>query len=108
LAGISSWALPSGGFAARTNFVARTSDAGAVQNDRQKAIDTGLGIAADVCIRPYPTFAVEIQTQIAGIESAGAKTAYAIVNGIVIGATLTTTTNTVTANTVVYVVSKIC
>ena len=88
--------------------MARASDAGAAQNDRQKAIDTGRGLAADVCNRPDPTFAVEIQTQIAGIESAGAKTAYATVNGIVIGATLNTTTKTVTTNRIVYVVPKIC
>jgi hypothetical protein len=155
LAGISSWALPSGGFAAHANdagaaqniaifinkpsllpndpngpltpaeitsavrdFVAPQAPAavialprgGGLSADRQKAIGTGLGLAADVCIRPDPTFAAEIQTQIAGIESADAKTTYATVNGIVgsIGATLTTTTDAVTANTVVYVGSKSC
>src|ERR1700723_3502350 len=56
---------------------------GGLSADRQKAIGTGLGLAADVCIRPDPTFAAEIQTQIAGIESADTKTAYATVNGIV-------------------------
>jgi hypothetical protein len=155
LAGISSWALPSGGFAARTNdagtaqnaaifinkpslllndpngplaaaeitsavrdFVAPQTPAaviapprgGGLSADRQKAIGAGLGLAADVCNRPDPTFAAEIQTQIAGIESADAKTAYATVNGIVgsIGATLSTSTNTVTINTVICVVSKTC
>ena len=147
LAGISSWALPSGGFAAHANdadaakpsllpndpngpltpaeitsavrdFVTPQAPAavialprgGGLSADRQKAIGTGLGLAADVCIRPDPTFAAEIQTQIAGIESADAKTTYATVNGIVgsIGATLTTTTDAVTANTVVYVGSKSC
>ena len=139
LAGISSWALPAEtsrhapAMLARprtqpfllTNrryyqrdFVAPQAPAavialprgGGLSADRQKAIGAGLGLAADVCNRPDPTFAAEIQTQIAGIESADAKTTYATVNGIVgsIGATLTTTTNAVTANTVVYVRSKSC
>jgi hypothetical protein len=139
LAGISSWALPAEAsrhapaMLARprtqpfllTNrryyqrdFVAPQAPAaviamprgGGLSADRQKASGTGLGLAADVCIRPDPTFAAEIQTQIAGIESAGAKTAYATVNGIVgsIGATLSTSTNTVTINTVICVVSKTC
>jgi hypothetical protein len=49
--------------------------------DQQKAIGTGLGLAAGVCIRPDPTFAAEIQTQIAGTDSADGKTAYAAVTG---------------------------
>jgi hypothetical protein len=49
--------------------------------DQQKAIGTGLGLAAGICIRPDPTFAAEIQTQIAGTDSADAKQAYAAVTG---------------------------
>jgi hypothetical protein len=54
---------------------------GGLGADQQKAIGTGLGLAAGVCIRPDPTFAAEIQTQIAGTDSADAKTAYAAVTG---------------------------
>jgi hypothetical protein len=54
---------------------------GGLSADQQKAIGTGLGLAAGVCIRPDPTFAAEIQTQIAGTDSADAKTAYAAVTG---------------------------
>jgi hypothetical protein len=49
--------------------------------DQQKAIGTGMGLAAGVCIRPDPTFAAEIQTQLAATDSADAKTAYAAVTG---------------------------
>jgi hypothetical protein len=49
--------------------------------DQQKAIGTGLGLAAGICIRPDPTFAGEIQTQLAGTDSGDAKTAYAAVTG---------------------------
>lgn len=49
--------------------------------DQQKAIGTGLGLAAGICIRPDPTFAAEIQTQLAGTDSPDAKTAYAAVTG---------------------------
>jgi hypothetical protein len=48
---------------------------------QRKAIGTGLGVAASVCIRPDPTFAAEIQTQIARADSADAKQAYAAVTG---------------------------
>ena len=48
---------------------------------QRKAIGTGLGVAASVGIRPDPTFAAEIQTQIASTDSADAKTAYAAVTG---------------------------
>jgi hypothetical protein len=54
---------------------------GGLSADLQKAIGTGLGLAAGVCIRPDPTFAAEIQTQIAGTDSADAKQAYAAVTG---------------------------
>ena len=49
--------------------------------DQQRAIGTGLGLAAGVCIRPDPTFASEIQTQLAGTDAPDAKTAYAAVTG---------------------------
>jgi hypothetical protein len=49
--------------------------------DQQKAIGTGLGLAAGVCIRPDPAFAAEIQTQLAGTDATDAKTAYAAVTG---------------------------
>lgn len=55
--------------------------AGGLTADQQKAIGSGLGLAAGLCIRPDPTFAAEIQTQIAGTDSADAKTAYAAVTG---------------------------
>jgi hypothetical protein len=54
---------------------------GGLSADQQKAVGTGLGLAAGVCIRPDPTFAAEIQTQIASTDSADAKTAYAAVTG---------------------------
>src|SRR5258708_5555415 len=49
--------------------------------DQQKAIGTGLGLAAGVCIRPDPTFAGEIQTELAGTDSIAAKAQYAAVTG---------------------------
>jgi hypothetical protein len=54
---------------------------GRLNADQQKAIGTGLGLAASVCIRPDPTFAAEIQTQIASTDSPDAKQAYAAVTG---------------------------
>jgi hypothetical protein len=48
---------------------------------QQKAIGTGLGQAAGLCIRPDPTFAADIQTQLAGSPSDDAKRAYAAVTG---------------------------
>jgi hypothetical protein len=54
---------------------------GGLGADQQTAIGTGLGLAASVCIRPDPTFAAEIQTQIASADSADAKQAYAAVTG---------------------------
>ena len=48
---------------------------------QQKAIGTGLGQAAGLCIRPDPTFAADIQTQLAGSPSDDAKNAYAAVTG---------------------------
>jgi hypothetical protein len=54
---------------------------GGLSADQQKAIGTGLGLAAGICIRPDPTFAAEIQTQIAGTDSSDAKQAYASVTG---------------------------
>jgi hypothetical protein len=60
--------------------------AGGFSEEQQKAIGTGLGLAAGICLRPDPTFAAEIQTQIAGTDSTYAKTAYAAVTGnILIG-----------------------
>jgi hypothetical protein len=54
---------------------------GGLSTDEQMAIGAGVGFAAGVCIRPAPTFAAEIQTQIAGTASADAKQAYAAVTG---------------------------
>jgi hypothetical protein len=54
---------------------------GGLSTDEQMAIGTGVGFAVGVCIRPTPTFAAEIQTQIAGTASADAKQAYAAVTG---------------------------
>jgi hypothetical protein len=48
---------------------------------QQTAIGTGLGQAAGLCIRPDPTFAADIQTELAGSTSENAKTAYAAVTG---------------------------
>jgi hypothetical protein len=48
---------------------------------QQTAIGTGLGQAASLCIRPDPTFAADIQTQLAGTTSDAAKNAYAAVTG---------------------------
>jgi hypothetical protein len=48
---------------------------------QQNAIGTGLGQAATLCIRPDPTFAADIQTQLAGSTSDPAKNAYAAVTG---------------------------
>jgi hypothetical protein len=55
--------------------------AGGIGADQQKAMGTGLGLAAGVCLRPDPTFAAEIQTQIAGTDSPDAKTAFSSVTG---------------------------
>lgn len=55
--------------------------AGSLTPEQQKAIGTGLGLAAGICIRPDPAFAAEIQTQLAGTDSGDAKTAYAAVTG---------------------------
>jgi hypothetical protein len=49
--------------------------------DQQKALGTGLGLAAGICIRPDPTFAAEIQTQLVGTDSADAKQAFAAITG---------------------------
>jgi hypothetical protein len=54
---------------------------GGLSTDEQMAIGAGVGFAVGVCIRPAPTFAAEIQTQIAGTASAHAKQAYAAVTG---------------------------
>ncbi|WP_050044922.1 hypothetical protein [Bradyrhizobium sp. LTSP849] len=55
-------------------------------SDLQKAIGTGLGLAANQCIRPDPNFASDIQTQIAGTNSPDAKQQYAAITGnILIG-----------------------
>jgi hypothetical protein len=48
---------------------------------QQTAIGTGLGQAAALCLRPDPTFAADIQTQLAGSTSDNAKNAYAAVTG---------------------------
>jgi hypothetical protein len=48
---------------------------------QQTAIGTGLGQAAGLCIRPDPTFAADIQAQLAGSTSDTAKDAYAAVTG---------------------------
>jgi hypothetical protein len=50
-------------------------------SDMQKAIGTGLGLGASICIRPDPTFAAEIQSQLAGTDSTDAKQQYAAVTG---------------------------
>ena len=50
-------------------------------SDMQKAIGTGLGLGASICIRPDPTFAAEIQSQLAGTNSTDAKQQYAAVTG---------------------------
>jgi hypothetical protein len=55
--------------------------AGGLTPEQQRAIGTGLGLAAGICIRPDPTFAAEIQSQIAGTDSQDAKTAYAEITG---------------------------
>lgn len=47
----------------------------------QKAIGTGLGLAANACVRPDPNFASDIQTQIAATNSTDAKQQYAAVTG---------------------------
>ncbi|WP_456840308.1 hypothetical protein [Bradyrhizobium sp. USDA 4486] len=49
--------------------------------DLQRAMGTGLGLAANMCIRPDPTFAAEIQTQLAVTSSTDAKQQYAAVTG---------------------------
>jgi hypothetical protein len=49
--------------------------------DQQKAIGIGLGLAGGVSIRPDRNFAAEIQTQLAGTDSADARAAYAGVTG---------------------------
>ena len=48
---------------------------------QQTAIGTGLGQAASLCIRPDPTFAADIQSQLANSTSDKAKSAYAAVTG---------------------------
>jgi hypothetical protein len=48
---------------------------------QQTAIGTALGQAAGLCLRPDPTFAADIQTQLAGSNSENATTAYAAVTG---------------------------
>jgi hypothetical protein len=48
---------------------------------QQTAIGTGLGQAAGLCIRPDPSFAADIQAQLAGSTSDNAKNAYAAVTG---------------------------
>jgi hypothetical protein len=63
--------------------IALLKDSG-LSTDQQKAIGTGLGLAAGICTRPDPTFAAEIQTQLAGTTSADAKNAYAAVTGNVL------------------------
>ncbi|MDH2356827.1 hypothetical protein QCM80_40370 [Bradyrhizobium sp. SSUT112] len=50
-------------------------------SDKQSAIGKGLGLAAGLCIRPDPTFAAEIQTQLAGVGSDVANTEYAKITG---------------------------
>lgn len=50
-------------------------------SDLQKAIGTGLGLAANQCIRPDPNFASDIQTQIVGTNSVDAKQQYAAITG---------------------------
>ena len=52
-----------------------------VSSDQQKAIGAGLGLAAGICLRPDPTFAAEIQTELAGTDSADAKGQYAAITG---------------------------
>lgn len=47
----------------------------------QRAIGTGLGLAQDVCLRPDPNFAAEIQVQLAQTNSDEAKQQYAAVTG---------------------------
>jgi len=47
----------------------------------QRAIGTGLGLAANVCIRPDPAFASEIQASLAATTSTDAKQQYAAVTG---------------------------
>jgi hypothetical protein len=54
---------------------------GGLSTDEQMAIGTGVGFASGVCTRPAPTFAAEIQTQIAGTASADMKQAYAAAAG---------------------------
>lgn len=48
---------------------------------QQSAIGTGLGQAAQLCLRPDPVFAADIQTQLAGTVSEPAKVAYAAITG---------------------------
>lgn len=49
--------------------------------DLQRAIGAGLGLAAMSCLRPDPTFAGEIQAQLAATNSQDAKREYAAVTG---------------------------
>lgn len=49
--------------------------------DQQKAIGTGLGLAANLCIRPDPTFAGEIQKELVATNSSDAKREYAAITG---------------------------
>jgi hypothetical protein len=48
---------------------------------QQKAIGTGLGLAANLCTRPDPNFAADISEQLAQSESDPAKTSYAAIIG---------------------------
>jgi hypothetical protein len=54
---------------------------GSASPAQQTAIGTALGQAAALCLRPDPTFAADIQTQLAGSTSDNAKNAYAAVTG---------------------------
>ncbi|WP_342733667.1 hypothetical protein [Bradyrhizobium sp. B117] len=49
--------------------------------DLQRAIGSGLGLAANMCIRPDPAFAAEIQTQLVATNSTDAKQQYAAITG---------------------------
>jgi hypothetical protein len=48
---------------------------------QQGAIGTGLGQAAQLCLRPDPVFAADIQAQLAATTSEPAKVAYAAITG---------------------------
>jgi hypothetical protein len=53
---------------------------------QQKAIGTGLGLAANLCARPDPNFATDISEQLAKTGSDAAKTSYAAIIGKPTGA----------------------